>query len=52
MNNVSFAQAIKHFFGQLPGQTLTDFVAEMKQLTDADRDEFKAGLIAVGYTFK
>lgn len=32
------------FFGRLPGQTLADFAAEARQLTDADFTEIKAGI--------
>ena len=41
--------ALMDFFGKKPGQTLQDFSAEMKTLTDADRAYFKAELEKVGY---
>jgi uncharacterized protein YcgL (UPF0745 family) len=46
---MSFMNACRHFFGQKPGQTLQQFGAEIKQLTEADRAEIKAGLEAQGY---
>ena len=46
----SFLAAMKDFFGMQPGQSLKDFGAELKKLTDEDRAEFKAGLEANGYT--
>jgi len=45
----SFMAAMKDFFGFLPGQNLTQFAAECKALTPADREYFTKGLIANGY---
>lgn len=41
--------AMKHFFGTREGQGLKDFLLEVRQLTDADKAEIKAGLIKLGY---
>ena len=35
----SFVKACQNFFGRKPGQTLGEFAQEIKQLTQADRDE-------------
>lgn len=45
----TFTVAMKEFFGFLPGQTLQEFGAEIKKLTQEDRDYFKAGLEQNGY---
>lgn len=45
----SFIAACKDFFGNLPEQTNMQFAAEVKALTDDDRAEIKAGLMAQGY---
>lgn len=47
---MGFAAAMKHFFGLLPDQNLSAFAAELKALSQADRDFFRAGLEANGYT--
>lgn len=49
---VGFIVACKHFFGQKPGQTLREFSAEMKELSDQDREEIKELLIAEGFKIK
>lgn len=41
MEKVSFMAACKNYFGLLPGQTNLDFGKEVKQLSQADRDELK-----------
>lgn len=46
---LSFVSAMKDFFGFLPGQTLTQFAAELKALSPGDRAYFKAGLEQNGY---
>ena len=46
---MSFAMAMKDFFGYREGSTMKDFMAELKALDDADRAYFKAGLIQNGY---
>ena len=45
----SFTTAMLDFFGKLPGQSTMDFATELKALTDADKAEFRAGLVAYGY---
>jgi hypothetical protein len=45
----SLPTACIHFFGKLPGQTTVEFAAELKKLTDADKAEFRAALIKLGY---
>lgn len=49
MEKVSFAKACKEYFGMKPGQTLSDFLAELKELTEKDREELKAMFPSVGY---
>lgn len=34
---MTFAMAIRKYFGKLPGQTMADFAAEIKAFTDEDR---------------
>lgn len=41
---MTLMMALKKFFGLKPGETLTEFHAETKALTQADRDELKAAL--------
>lgn len=48
----TFTAAMKHFFGFKDGQTLTQFSAEVKQLSPDDRIYFANGLIADGYPLK
>lgn len=45
----SLIMAIMHFFGKKPGQTTQEFAQEIKALTQADREEFRADLIERGY---
>ena len=49
MKKMGFITAIKDFFGLHPGQTLTQFGTEVKALSEAERDFFRAGLATVGY---
>lgn len=46
---MSFIQACREFFGQRPDQSAMDFMKEIKALSETDRAEIKAGLIALGY---
>lgn len=39
LKHVSFIHACREFFGMLPGQTLQQFAAEIKQLTPDDKQE-------------
>lgn len=45
----TFAGACKKFFGLKDGQTLAEFVGELKQLTDEDKAEMKVLFLTVGY---
>ena len=45
----SFMGACIHFFSLKDGQSLVQFGQEVKQLTEQDRAEIKAGLIQNGY---
>jgi hypothetical protein len=47
---MTFAVAMRDFFGYRPDDGLKEFSVELKQLTDADKAEFRAGLEAAGYT--
>lgn len=44
--------AIMDFFGKLPGETTAEFAAEVKALTEEDREEFKDALVLIGYKIK
>ena len=44
MEPMSFVVACRNFFGQKPGQSLTEFQAELKALTPQDRREIAEGL--------
>lgn len=44
----SFVAACKDFFGFKQGQTLSDFSAELKELTYNDKMEIAAGLRNIG----
>jgi hypothetical protein len=46
---LTFMAACRDFFGLKDGQTAMEFGKELKQLTDKDREEIKAGLAAIGY---
>jgi hypothetical protein len=41
---MKFAVACRQFFGLLPGETLIGFAKELKELTDADREEIRSML--------
>lgn len=45
----SFTKAVKDYFGYLPGQNLSGFMAEVKALDAADREYFKKLFLTVGY---
>jgi hypothetical protein len=38
---LGFTAACREFFGQRPAQTLKEFMAEVKELTDDDRAELR-----------
>jgi hypothetical protein len=44
----SLVVALKKYFGQLPGQTLSEFAAEAKQLSSEDKEGFKTMLKGEG----
>lgn len=45
----TFMSACRDFFGTKEGQTAMEFGKELKELTEADRAEIKAGLQKLGY---
>lgn len=47
---MSLVVACKHYFGFKPGQSMSEFMQEVRDLTDADKAEFKRLLTGVGYT--
>lgn len=49
MKQMTFISAMKDYFGMKSGQTSMEFMGEIKALTAADRDWFKANLPKVGY---
>lgn len=46
---MTFASAMKDFFGMKKDQRPIDFMQEIKALTAEDRDYFTKGLATVGY---
>lgn len=50
MAEKTFVAAMKEFFGLKEGQTLQEFAAELRSLSDTDRAYFTAELERVGYT--
>jgi hypothetical protein len=48
----SFVIAMKDFFGLQPGQSAAGFMAEIKNLNDAEKAFFRADLIAQGVAIK
>jgi len=50
MKEMSLIAALKDYFGFKPGQTMTEFMAEIRELTQEDRDWFKREFVKVGYT--
>jgi hypothetical protein len=53
VKEMTAVQAIKTFFGMLPGTTLTDFMRELKALTPEDKRELATGAAAqLGVTLK
>lgn len=48
MSRTSFVKAMKDFFGLLPGQTVSQFAAELKALSHEGKLDFAAGLRACG----
>jgi hypothetical protein len=48
LHHVSFIQACRTFFGNLPGQGLKEFVEEIRGLTVKDREDLIAEFRKVG----
>jgi hypothetical protein len=46
--SVTFSRAIVEYFGKKPGQTLSEFTAELKALTPEDRAYFVKEFAKVG----
>jgi hypothetical protein len=44
-----FATCMMDYFGKLPGQSLQQFMEELRQLNDADKAWFRENLAKVGY---
>lgn len=50
---IGFVIACRQFFGQKQGQGLAEFQAEVKELTEKDREDMRPGLeAALGCTIK
>lgn len=49
MKTMSFVLACKDYFGFKAGQTMTEFMNEIKALTTEDRDYFTREFAKVGY---
>ena len=47
---MSLIVALKHYFGQKPGQSVAEFMAEMRILNEAEKAYFKSALEGLGYT--
>ena len=45
----SFTGQVRAYFGMKPGQTLSEFGREIKELSDADRKWFTEQFNAIGY---
>lgn len=50
LKSMGFMAACKHYFGLKPGQGLSDFMKEVKELTPKDREDLKALFPSVGYS--
>ena len=48
MPRTGFVKAMKDYFGLLPCQSVTQFGAELKTLSDTEKHEFADGLRAIG----
>lgn len=49
MKSMTFVAACKDFFGMKQGQTATDFMKEIRELTPEDRTYLTALFPSVGY---
>lgn len=47
-NAITFVMACKQFFGFLPGETLQEFAAELRQLTPKDKQDLIAEFARIG----
>jgi hypothetical protein len=54
MKDAAYPVAMKEFFGARPGTkgTATEFMAELKALTDEDKEFFRKELASVGFKVK
>lgn len=52
MKETTFVSACREYFGLKPGETLQEFLAEVKQLNEADRKELIGLFPSVSYTIK
>lgn len=52
MPEQSFAQACMHFFGKKSDQSLSDFMKEIKALSEKDKKEISEGLVKLGYRIR
>jgi len=46
---MSFVAACKDYFGYKPGQTLGEFMNEVRACTEADKEDLKKEFLKVGY---
>lgn len=49
LKEMSLIAGIKEFFGYRQGQTMPEFMAEVRELTPEDRDYFRREMTKVGY---
>lgn len=49
LKHTTFIAAMRTFFGMMPGQTLQQFAAEVRELTAKDREDFIGMLRTVGF---
>lgn len=49
IKKMSYAAAMRDYFGFLPGQSVGGFMSELKALTDEDKVWFRENLPKVGY---
>jgi hypothetical protein len=49
VREMSFVEAMRDYFGMLPGESNLLFFQEIKALSDAERAWFKENLVKVGY---
>lgn len=49
MKEMSLLAAVKDYFGFKPGQTMSEFMAEYKELDEGDKNFFRREFVKVGY---